>query len=145
MGRPPRPIEQKKLLGNPGRRPIPEAGELVALSTGRTEPIRPLTFSGRQLWDSVFDHGELWVSPTLDVHLLQLTCEQLDRRDALLALWPDSPNDRTLNINLNDLEKAIQINLGKLGFTPSDRSRLGFTLAKTKSKLEELQRLMADG
>jgi hypothetical protein len=140
MGRPARPIEQKKLLGNPGRRPIPDGGELMQLGSGYREPIRPLTFSGRQLWDSVFEHGELWVSPTLDVHLLQLTCEQLDRRDALLALVPDQPNDRTLNMNLNDLEKAIQINLGKLGFTPSDRSRLGFTLAKTKSKLEELQR-----
>jgi hypothetical protein len=144
MGRPPRPIEQKKLLGNPGRRPIPEGGELLQLGSGYRKPIRPLTFSGRQLWDSVFEHGELWVSPTLDVHLLQMTCEQLDRRDALLALVPDQPNDRTLNMNLNDLEKAIQINLGKLGFTPSDRSRLGFTLAKTKSKLEELQRLMAE-
>lgn len=144
MGRPSRPIEQKLKLGNPGRRPIPEAGELVQLGSGRRDPIRPLTFSGRQLWDSVFEHGELWVSPTLDVHLLQITCEQLDRRDALLSLFPDAPNDRTLNMNLNDLEKAIQINLGKLGFTPSDRSRLGFTLAKTKSKLEELQRLMAD-
>ena len=142
MGRPARPTEQKKLLGNPGRRPIPEGGELMALGSGRTQPIRPLTFSGRQLWDAVFDHGELWVSPTLDVHLLQMTCEQLDRRDALLALVPDAPNDRTLNMNLNDLEKAIAVNLGKLGFTPSDRSRLGFTLAKTRSKLEELQRLM---
>ena len=142
MGRPARPTEQKKLLGNPGRRPIPDGGELVALGSGRTQPIRPLTFSGRQLWDAVFDHGELWVSPTLDVHLLQMTCEQLDRRDALLALVPDAPNDRTLNMNLNDLEKAITANLAKLGFTPSDRSRLGFTLAKTKSKLEELQRLM---
>ncbi len=144
MGRPARPVEQKKLLGNPGRRPIPEGGELLQLGSGYREPIRPLTFSGRQLWDSVFEHGELWVSPTLDVHLLQMTCEQLDRRDALLALVPDQPNDRTLNMNLNDLEKAIQTNLGKLGFTPSDRSRLGFTLAKTKSKLEELQRLMAE-
>lgn len=142
MGRPARPTEQKKLLGNPGRRPIPDGGELVALGSGRTQPMRPLTFSGRQLWDAVFDHGELWVSPTLDVHLLQMTCEQLDRRDALLALVPDAPNDRTLNMNLNDLEKAIAVNLGKLGFTPSDRSRLGFTLAKTRSKLEELQRLM---
>ena len=142
MGRPARPTEQKKLLGNPGRRPISDGGELVALGSGRTQPIRPLTFSGRQLWDAVFDHGELWVSPTLDVHLLQMTCEQLDRRDALLALVPDAPNDRTLNLNLNDLEKAIAVNLGKLGFTPSDRSRLGFTLAKTRSKLEELQRLM---
>jgi hypothetical protein len=65
-----------------------------------------------------------------------MTCEQLDRRDSLMALVPDNPNDRTLNMNLNELEKAITANLGRLGFTPSDRSRLGFTIAKTESKLE---------
>jgi hypothetical protein len=114
----------------------------MQLGKGRRDPIRPLEFSGKQLWDSVFDHGELWVSPTIDVHLLQMTCEQFDRRDALMALVPDNPNDRQLNMNLNELEKSIASNLGRLGFTPSDRSRLGFTLAKTESKLESLRKMM---
>jgi hypothetical protein len=103
--------------------------------------MRPLDFSGKQLWDSVFMHGELWISNRTDIHLLQMTCEQLDRRDSLMALVPDSPNDRTLNMNLNELEKAITSNLGRLGFTPADRSRLGFTIAKTESKLEQLRRM----
>jgi len=45
-------------------------------------------------------------------------------------------------MNLNELEKSIASNLGRLGFTPSDRSRLGFTLAKTESKLESLRKMM---
>jgi hypothetical protein len=139
-GRPSKPVEQKKLLGNPGRRPLPKA-ELDVLTSGYIEPIRPLDWSGKQLWDSVFKHGELWVSSRTDVHVLQMTCEQLDRRDSLLALVPDNPNDRTLNMNLNELEKAIAANLGRLGFTPADRSRLGFTIAKTESKLEQLRRM----
>ena len=143
-GRPAKPIEQKKLTGNPGRRPLPQGGELMQLGEGRRDPIRPLEFSGKQLWDSVFEHGELWVSPTIDVHLLQMTCEQLDRRDSLMALVPNNPNDRQLNMNLNELEKAIASNLGRLGFTPADRSRLGFTLAKTESKLQHLQRMMSE-
>jgi hypothetical protein len=115
--------------------------EVAALTTGWVEPMRPLDFSGKQLWDSVFMHGELWISNRTDIHLLQMTCEQLDRRDSLMALVPDSPNDRTLNMNLNELEKAITSNLGRLGFTPADRSRLGFTIAKTESKLEQLRRM----
>jgi hypothetical protein len=139
-GRPPKPVEQKKLIGNPGRRPLPKAE--IELSTGWVEPIRPLDFSGKQLWDSVFLHGEIWVSSRLDIHLLQMTAEQLDRRDSLMALLPGDPNDRTLNMNLNELEKAITANLGRLGFTPSDRSRLGFTIAKTESKLEQLRQMI---
>ena len=139
-GRPAKPVEQKKLLGNPGRRPLPTAE--VELQTGWVAPIRPLDFSGKQLWDSVFLHGEIWVSSRTDIHLLQMTCEQLDRRDSLMALVPDDPNDRTLNMNLNELEKAITANLGRLGFTPSDRSRLGFTIAKTESKLEQLRQMI---
>ena len=138
-GRPRNPVELAKLLGNPGRRPLPTTE--VALATGWVDPIRPLDFSGKQLWDSVFLHGELWISNRTDIHLLQMTCEQLDRRDALMALVPDQPNDRTLNMNLNELEKAITANLGRLGFTPADRSRLGFTIAKTESKLEQLRRM----
>lgn len=138
-GRPRNPVERAKLLGNPGRRPLPTTE--VALATGWVDPIRPLDFSGKQLWDSVFLHGELWISNRTDIHLLQMTCEQLDRRDALMALVPDQPNDRTLNMNLNELEKAITANLGRLGFTPADRSRLGFTIAKTESKLEQLRRM----
>ena len=138
-GRPRNPVERAKLLGNPGRRPLPTTE--VALATGWVDPIRPLEFSGKQLWDSVFLHGELWISNRTDIHLLQMTCEQLDRRDALMALVPDQPNDRTLNMNLNELEKAITANLGRLGFTPADRSRLGFTIAKTESKLEQLRRM----
>jgi hypothetical protein len=139
-GRPRNPVERAKLLGNPGRRPLP-SNEVAALTTGWVEPMRPLDFSGKQLWDSVFMHGELWISNRTDIHLLQMTCEQLDRRDSLMALVPDSPNDRTLNMNLNELEKAITSNLGRLGFTPADRSRLGFTIAKTESKLEQLRRM----
>jgi hypothetical protein len=140
-GRPAKPAELKKLIGNPGRRPLPKAE--LHLETGWVEPIRPLDFSGKQLWDSVFKHGELWISSRTDIQILQMTCEQLDRRDSLMALVPDMPNDRALNMNLNELEKAITANLGRLGFTPADRSRLGFTIAKTESKLEQLRR-MAD-
>jgi hypothetical protein len=38
-----------------------------------------------------------------------------------------------------ELEKSIASNLGLLGFTPSDRTRLGLAEVKARSKLEALQ------
>jgi len=138
MPTPPQPIEKRMKLGNPSRRPLPSPAELPALTAGYIEPLRPLGESGLSLWQQVFDKGGLWVSNRSDAHLLQLTCEQLDRRDMILAAY--DPSDRSINMTLLEIEKAITSNLGLLGFTPADRSRLGFTLAKTESKLQKLLR-----
>jgi hypothetical protein len=45
---------------------------------------------------------------------------------------------------LRDLDRAITSSLSLLGFTPSDRSRLGVAEVKKESKLEELMRLKAE-
>jgi len=41
-------------------------------------------------------------------------------------------------MSINDIEKLISSNLGLLGFTPIDRSRLGVAEVKATSKIEEL-------
>lgn len=144
MPNPAMPLEKKQLLGNPGRRPLPSPAELPALTSGPVDPLRPLEWAGQQLWDSVFKFGGLWVSNRTDTALLQMTCEQLDRREALRAALVEDPTDRQLNMSINEVEKLITSNLGLLGFTPADRSRLGFTIAKTESKLEQLARRKAE-
>jgi hypothetical protein len=138
MPNPAQPIEKRMKLGNPGRRPLPAPAELPALTSDYVEPVRPLGPSGAELWKRVFDKGGLWVSNRTDAELLQITCEQLDRRDLIVAAY--DPSDRSLNMTLLEIEKAITANLGLLGFTPADRSKLGFTLAKTESKLQQLLR-----
>jgi hypothetical protein len=45
---------------------------------------------------------------------------------------------------LHDLEKMISSNLSMLGFTPTDRTRLGIAEVKAASKLEELMRKKAE-
>ena len=138
MPNPAKPLEQKRLLGNPGRRPLPSPSETIALEAGWVEPLRPLQEAGTQLWDSVFREGELWVSRRTDIHLLQVTCEQLDRRAYLNELWRSNPTDKNLLMRIAEIEKLVSSNLGVLGFTPSDRSRLGLAEIKAKSKLQEL-------
>ena len=138
MPNPAKPLEQKRLLGNPGRRPLPSPSETIALEAGWVEPLRPLEEAGTQLWDSVFREGELWVSRRTDINLLQVTCEQLDRRAHLNELWRSNPTDKNLLMRIAEIETLVSSNLGMLGFTPSDRSRLGLAEIKAKSKLQEL-------
>jgi hypothetical protein len=138
MPNPAKPIELKEKLGNPGRKRLPEQGELLPLSGGRVEPSRPLGDAGMQLWDSVFSHGELWISNTTDIHLLLLVCEQYDRRETLRQALLNDPTNNTVLMRLGELEKLITGNLSLLGFTPADRSKLGFRIARTQSKLDML-------
>jgi hypothetical protein len=138
MPNPSKPTEQKRLTGNPGKRAMPKETEMMSLPGGRVDPIRPLEYAGQQLWDSVFSAGEIWVSSRTDIHLLQMTAEQLDRRESLRNALVESPTENSVLMRLAEIEKAIAGNLGLLGFTPSDRSRLGLAEIKAKSRLQEL-------
>ena len=138
-GRPSKPIEQKRLLGNPGKRALPDEGTiaLIPMAISTPEPTRPLLRYGRELWDKVWDTGINWISPNTDTELLLMTCEMIDERWNLRVrvMTDNDPKDRR---GLRELDRAIVSNLSLLGFSPSDRSRLGIAEVKKMSKLEEL-------
>lgn len=139
-GRPPKPTEIKRLTGNPGKRALPEKSNLVLLPAIRDipEPSRKLFSQGRELWDRVWTMGHTWISYSTDVELLLLVCEQLDERTKLrTTVWNEGRTDERKA--LRSLEKQIVENLSLLGFTPTDRSRLGIAEVKKMSKLEELR------
>ena len=138
-GRPAKPIEQKRLLGNPGKRALPDHSTitLIPMAESTPEPTRPLLKYGRELWDKVWDTGINWISPNTDTELLLMTCEMIDERWNLRVqvMQNNDPKDRR---GLRELDKAIVSNLSLLGFSPSDRSRLGLAEVKKMSKLEEI-------
>ena len=138
-GRPSKPIEQKRLLGNPGKRALPDERTiaLIPMATSTPEPTRPLLRYGKELWDKVWDTGINWISPNTDTELLLMTCEMIDERWNLRVrvMTDNDPKDRR---GLRELDRAIVSNLSLLGFSPSDRSRLGIAEVKKMSKLEEL-------
>jgi len=140
-GRPPKPTEVKRLTGNPGKRKLPQEGSLVLLPSMYEipEPPRPLlTQAAKDLWERVWSMGQTWLSPTTDKELLLMTCENVDERWYLRmkVLQDNRPEERR---GLRDLEKQIVTNLSLLGFTPTDRTRLGVAEVKRVSKLEELR------
>ncbi len=140
-GRKPMPVEQKRLLGNPGRRPLPDESTMQVMPgvVEAPEPVRPLGEAGAELWERVWSSGQGWVSPDTDIHLLQLTCELVDERVELREIVRATGEwrDRTA---LRSLDSQIVSNFSLLGFTPADRTRLGVAQVKAESKLEHMRR-----
>jgi hypothetical protein len=139
-GRPPKPIEQKRLTGNPGKRTLPDQKELVLLPSAYDipEPNRPLGSAGTELWERIWGMGQTWLSPLTDIEILLMTCELLDeRRNLRIQVLQTNRSDERKA--LRDLDRQLVANLSLLGFTPTDRSRLGVAEVKRQSKLEELK------
>lgn len=138
-GRPPKPIEQKRLAGNVGKRPLPKNTiELARPVKEEIEPPRPLGQTGKQFWDRIWGMANTWLSPESDLELLMMTAEMIDERWSLrVNVFRDNrPEDRKA---LRNLDKQLVSNLSLLGFSPTDRSRLGIAEVKRQTKLEELR------
>ena len=140
MPNPPKPIEQKRLIGNPGRRPLPkDAVELAQFEMSPT-PLRPLGVTGQAFWDEAWNRGQLWLGRT-DAWLVQLTAEMFDEREELRVVMAEkllAGNDVWRERRqLRDLERSIVSNLSLMAWTPVDRSRYGLAEVKAKSKLAD--------
>ena len=140
-GRPPIPLERKQKLGTLRPERLPPAGltevERLPEEEGIPEPPAQLKAKGRELWSSVFANGG-WLWKAVDRHLVELTADLMDERQELRALTDQQPDNTRLRAALRQLDKQLVSNLSLLGFTPSDRSRLGLVQVKTQSKLQEL-------
>jgi len=136
----PKPIEQRRLIGNPSRRPIPPPGELLPLPgvRGIPDPHRPVGAVGRALWEQIWRCGAVWIARDVDVEMVLMVCELADERQALRVrvLSDNDPKERR---GLRDLDRLLMSSLGVLGFNPTDRIRLGVAEVKRMSVIEELQ------
>jgi hypothetical protein len=141
-GRPPKPAEIKRALGNPGKRALPDEKTIVALPqiTQTPETTRPLGSHGKQFWDRVWQMGSTWISSSTDYETMLMTAEMIDERWNLRVkvMTEGQVRDRRA---LRDLDRAIQSQLSLLGLTPADRSRLGVAEVKKMSKIAELRNM----
>jgi len=141
MPNPGKPAEVKRKLGAKGyAKDVPDGVMVIPAVSAVPEPLKPLSGSGLDLWDRTWQRGFSWLSANTDVQLLQMVCEQLDERDVLRAYVMENIEAWHERSALRELEKSIRSNLSLLGFTPTDRMKLGVAEVKVESKMELLKR-----
>ena len=147
-GRPPKPVEKKRQLGNPGKRALPPAPSGgMAAATKPPKPLRPLGPDGKRAWARLWKAGLGWLSPSTDIELMQRLCEAYDEREEIREELKyagrvgrsdkGSPYTHPLVWQLSAIEKTITKYESLCGFTPSDRTRMGLAEVKRVSKLDE--------
>jgi hypothetical protein len=129
-GRPPKPIEQKRRLGNPGKRPLPSPlTVLPAVSDallGRGSVAEALRSTG----------AAAWIGET-DLPVLRLAQQLADDAERLRAFLDDEFS-KDAYLSYIATQRELRACLSLLGLSPTDRSRLGVAEVKARSKLEEL-------
>lgn len=151
MPGPPRtPVELKRRRGNPGKEKLPDLATTVALPAADEVPPVPMSLgpTGRAVWQRLWTAGRGWLSPATDLDILTRLCEAHDEREAIRAELAETgylvvgsqgqPRPNPLIRTLRELEAQMTRWEGLCGFTPSDRSRLGYAEVKKQSKLDEL-------
>jgi P27 family predicted phage terminase small subunit len=140
------PLEKKRLLGNPGHRPLPSTASTVAITGLPLTPPRGLGLGkrGKRMWAHVA--ALPWVGAS-DAEALENLCAVSDLISTLEADIAErgsvyETRGRLLQNpavpRLLETRKLLASLLGGFGLTPGDRSRLGVAEVKAQSKLEEL-------
>lgn len=151
MGRPAKPMEQHRLAGNPSKKNLPDAPGLGEGLTGGMPEAPLLGESGLALWYHVWTAGRAWLSPDSDFTIVRLLCEAEDEYVEIRGLIQSGAVERTyitaagqvvthpLVTQLAALRTQITAWLAAIGFSPSDRSRLGLSEVRVRDSLDELR------
>lgn len=139
VGRPPKPVELKRLLGNPGQRPLPDLDNVTHLPMAKEIPPAPegLGVQGINLWDRAWSMAITWLSPDSDIDAI--------KNAAFLADANEAARNKYMNtLEANDARAFVQVNkaftdaLSSLGFDPVSRSRLGVAEVRAATSIDKL-------
>lgn len=154
VGRPPKPTEVKRALGNPGKRPLPDAptpGQGLPAVTS-IPPAPPLGFDGLELWNRIWTTGKAWLSPQADYPLVVMLCQAQDEAEEIRRVLAVGEEKRFYVLSngqqvtsplvkqLKELRVQITGWLAALGLSPTDRARLGLGEVRPADALDELER-----
>ena len=138
-GRPPKPNEIKRLMGNPGGRPLPDLNVISHLPMAKEIPTPPenLNKSGLDLWNRAWGVDITWLSPVSDIEAIKNSCHLADANEAARDRYMIStePADAKAYVAIN---KAYTDSLTSLGFDPVSRSRLGVAEVRAATSIDKL-------
>lgn len=140
----PKPLEQKRLEGNPGHEKLPARSATFAVARAPQRAPAGLGREGKRLWRSVT--ALPWAADT-DVDALLEVCRLADVTEAarldLLehGFWYETrgrkfqhPSAAIYQAGLQQLARMMSL----FGLTPADRMRLGIAEIKAESKFDDL-------
>lgn len=128
----PKPTEQKRRTGNPGKRPLPKAGSLAAVPA---IPAGSRDISVEVAMERVLEHG-YWLAES-DAPMVALFREATEDYARLRDSGAASAKE------VRDARTEVARLAGLLGFDPTSRSALGLAEVTARSKLESIQRKAA--
>lgn len=138
-GRPPKPNELKRLMGNPGNHPLPDLNVITHLPMAREIPTPPenLKESGLDLWNRAWGIAITWLSPVSDIESVKNAAHLADANEAARDRYMIStePADAKAYVAIN---KAYTDALTSLGFDPVSRSRLGVAEVRAATSIDKL-------
>lgn len=159
-GRPAKPVEVKRALGNPGRRPLPEPVAYLAPVGEIPKPPAGLRAGGKRLWAEIWSAAQIWVNVGLDAGMVEQTCRlwddmgalrrEVSRHGHLLSEPIVTPTGVEVGTRLvanpavkmlRDAETQWRSCMADLCIPPAARARLGLVQVKAaaeKSKLEQI-------
>jgi len=138
-GRPPKPNELKRLLGNPGQRPLPDLATITHLPMMKEIPPAPenLQEHGKKLWERACGMAITWLSPVSDIDAIYNASVLADASEAARTKYMATleANDGRAFVAIN---KAYTDSLTSLGFDPISRSRLGVAEVRAATSIDKL-------
>ena len=139
MPNPGKPTEQKRKLGNPGKRPLPAPViELRPANAADLVPPAHLEDAGLFVWAKCWHSGLGWLSPDSDLALVIRCCELADMTDKARQRYMVTGESADAGA-FQKLNKDYLHCLSVMGFTPVDRGKMGLAEVKAISKLEQLR------
>jgi len=139
MPTPVKPIEQKRRAGNPGKRPLPAPVlELRPVDFSSLETPAHLEAPGKKIWYKAWHSGLSWLSPDSDMAIVLAACELADMKERARLRYNATGDSKDAGA-VQKLNAEYLKCLSLMGFSPSDRSRLGLAEVKRQTKLEQLR------
>ena len=153
-GRPAKPVELHRAAGNPSKKQLPDApapGQGIAAAEGIPQPPH-LGEDGLRLWVHVWTAGRAWLSPDSDQTIVRMLCEAHDEHESIRRLLSSGEVERfyatsngqlvthPLVTQLSNLRSQMTAWMAAIGFSPSDRARLGLAEVRVRDELDELKR-----
>lgn len=139
------PAEKQRKKGNPGKRPLPDLADVVALApaSNRT-PQRPLGPAGQAAWNETWEEAGDWIANS-DRGVLQLYAEAVDDysllRARLLDTLQQNANDPTIwriRKQVFDARNQVRQLATDLGLSPSARAVLGVAEVRISQALNSI-------